>query len=131
MTHAATAQARIVAGLPCQIGVIPSAVFTLPEAGMVGLTEEACQEQGLDFSVSSTLYGVNGKAMSMGAERGMVKIITDKATGHILGCHVVGAHAVDLVNTVAVAMANNLTVGDLRATVLAHPTLTELIQSAL
>lgn len=127
LAHAATAQARRVAGLECELGVIPSAVFTLPEAGMVGLTEEKCAELGLPVKVTSTMYGTNGKAMSMGAERGIVKMISDPESGKILGCHVVGAHAADLVNAAAIAMANNLTIADLEATVLAHPTLTELL----
>ena len=76
------------------------------------------------------MFGANGKALAMGEGQGMVKLVAEKATGKILGCHILGPHASDLVQEVALAMSSGLTVRSLAAAVHAHPTLTEAVAEA-
>lgn len=80
LAHAATAQGEIVLGRKRNLGVIPSAVFTMPECAMVGLTEEQCHCQGLDIKIGKATFRANGKAVAMGETDGMVKVISDVAT---------------------------------------------------
>lgn len=111
------------------LSLIPAAVFTTPEVAMVGLTEEACKEKEIAFDVHKAFYRANGKALSMSADDGIVKILTgDK--GRILGAHILGAHASDLIHEVTVAMRLGGTIDDLAQTVHAHPTLSELVMQA-
>lgn len=130
LAHAASAQGAAVLGKDVNTKVIPSAVFTSPECSMVGLTEDACKESGLSIKVAKSLFRANGKAMTMGDVDGMVKLIIDADTHLILGCHILGAHAADLVQEVATAMANGLTVESIARTVHIHPSLTEIVLSA-
>lgn len=132
LAHAATAQGRVALGLlPEMPSVMPAAVFTRPECAMVGMTEAQCQQQGLEYSTATATYRANGKAVAMDETDGMVKILVDAVTGRILGCHVCGAHAADLVQEVAVAMQCGMTASALCSTIHIHPTLSELVASAL
>lgn len=136
LAHAATAQGRValahILGEPSSIdlGVVPGAVFTQPEMAMVGLTEEQCEQQGLDVSVRKTFFRSNGKAMAMGETDGLVKMIVDNATRRVLGCHICGPHAADLIQEVALAMSAHLTVEHIASTIHGHPTLGEVLAAA-
>lgn len=130
LAHAASAQGAAVLGKNVNTAVIPSAVFTNPECSMVGLTEDYCKEKGMSIKVAKSLYRANGKAMTMGDTDGMVKIVIDENSHQILGCHILGAHAADLVQEVATAMANNLTIEAIARTVHIHPSLTEIVLAA-
>ena len=110
---------------------IPGAVFSIPECASVGLTEDACLAQGLQVSAGQAIYRASGKAMAMGEPDGMVKMIVDRNTGEILGCHICGAHAADMVQEVSVAMECGITACALMETVHIHPTLSELLPMAL
>lgn len=129
LAHAATAQARIVAGEKVCNRIIPAAVFTSPEAAMAGETEENLKLSATPFKSVKIPLRSNGKAVSMGQENGLFKLIADPG-GNILGCHAVGPHAADMVQTVAVAMAGGITAQGLASTVFAHPTLSEIIPAA-
>lgn len=112
-----------------RLDIVPAAVFTSPEAAMVGLTEEQCKAQGIAFTAKKAFFRANGKAVSMNEPDGLCKLLAD-AEGHILGCHLFGAHAADLVQEVCALMNRRATVGDLKAIIHAHPTLGEVVQTA-
>lgn len=132
LAHAATAQAMKAVGENVNLDVVPSAVFTSPELAMVGFTTEQCKAQGLEYVAKKALYRANGKAMAGGHTDGLVKVLVNPSSRRIIGCHVLGAHASDLVQEAALAMANDLTVDQLTPlTIHAHPTLAELLPSAL
>ncbi len=104
--------------------VVPSTIFTFPEAASVGLSEEQAIEQGYAATSSSFLFRILGKAQAMGEIAGEIKIISDNGKA-ILGVHIVGPHASDLIAEGALAMKMNATVEDLATTIHAHPTLSE------
>lgn len=137
LAHAATAQGRValasILGHECAINlnVVPSAVFTCPETAMVGLTEEAAIQAGLDIAVGRSMFRANGKALALGETDGLVKIIVNKADRRIVGCHIIGPHASDIITEVALAIAANLTADDLADAIHSHPTLSEVIPAAL
>lgn len=109
--------------------IVPAAVFTAPEAAMVGLTEEQCKARGIACVAKKSFFRANGKAVSMNETDGLCKLLAD-SEGHILGCHLFGAHAADLVQEVCALMNRNATVQDFKAIIHAHPTLGEVIQAA-
>lgn len=131
LAHAATAQGRVALGLAQDLSVMPAAVFTRPECAMVGLTQEQCEAKGCNFKTATAIYRSNGKALATGETDGMVKAIIDNNTDMILGFHVCGAHAADMVQEVAVCMANDVTASRLRDTIHIHPTLGELVENVL
>ena len=130
LAHAASAQGRVVLDEHVDLDVVPAAVFTMPECAMVGLTEEQCREKGLDIKTGKSLFRANGKAVAMNETDGMVKLIAESATGRILGCHIMGPHASDLVQGVGDLMAAGATVKVLAEAIHGHPTLGETVQAA-
>lgn len=113
-----------------RLDLIPSAVFTTPEAAMVGLTEEQAKAQGIEFAVHKSFYRSNGRAMAMDAGGdGLVKIITTHE-GKILGAHILGSHASDLIHEITAIISLDGSLSDIRRTIHAHPTLSELILQA-
>ena len=109
--------------------VIPAAVFTTPEVAMVGQTEEQLSEAGIEYKALKSFYRANGKALSMDADDGLVKILV-APDGRILGAHILGAHASDLIHEVAVLMRQGGTIHDIAHTVHAHPSLSEIVLAA-
>lgn len=132
LAHAATFQGFHVLHRICgaqdaiRPDIVPAAVFTVPEVAMVGSTEETCREQGVTYRVLKSFYRANGKALSMNADDGLVKLLVDDA-GRILGAHILGAHASDLIHEVAVLMNLDVPVSRLHDIIHAHPTLSELL----
>lgn len=110
--------------------VVPSAIFTRPEIGTVGLTERQAREAGHDVKVGRFHYQGCGKALAMGEPEGMVKIVADRRYGEILGVHIIGAHASDLVHEGTLAMAAECDIGTLAEMIHAHPTLAEAVMEA-
>ena len=110
--------------------VVPAAIFTSPEIGSVGLREKQAAEKGLKYKVGRFQFRALGKAHAMGEIAGLFKIIADEETDRILGAHIIGAHAADLIHEVALAMEKGLTVRDIAHTIHAHPTLAEGIMEA-
>lgn len=131
LAHAAVAQGRKVLGEDVDTNVVPSAVFSVPECSMVGLTEEKCKEQGLDYKSVKIPFRGNGKAVAMGESDGLLKMVYENGTGRILGVHICGPHAADLIAEPALAMANGLPVSAIARTIHAHPTLGEIIATAV
>jgi dihydrolipoamide dehydrogenase len=110
--------------------VIPAAIFTSPEIGSVGLREYQAAEKGIKYKVGRFQFRSLGKAHAMGEIAGLFKIISDEDTDKILGAHIIGPHASDLIHEIAVAMEKGLTVRDIAHTIHAHPTLAEGIMEA-
>ena len=109
--------------------IMPAAIFTYPEAASIGISEENAKQAGLDYSCGKGFYRANGKALSMGETEGLLKLIADK-DGKIIGCHVFGVHAADLVQEVTSLMNKNATVEDLKNIIHIHPTVGEILLSA-
>lgn len=130
LAHAASSQASRVMGHKVNLDVVPAAAFTHPECAMVGLTEEQCKASGMDIAVSKSLFRSNGKAMSMEADDGIVKLIIDRNTRKLVGAHICGPHAADLIQEPALAMSAGLTIDAIAETIHAHPTLGEVVHAA-
>jgi len=110
--------------------VIPAAIFTSPEIASVGLREHQVKEKNIKFKVGRFQFRALGKAHAMGEISGMFKIISEEGTDKILGAHIIGPHASDLIHEIAVAMDGGLTVNDIAHTIHAHPTLAEGVMEA-
>jgi len=110
--------------------VVPNCVFSLPEVASVGLTEEEARKKYDQIKVSKFPYLANGKALGMGETEGMVKIIADSDTSELLGLHILGAHASDLIAEGTLALSMEATAEEIVNTIHAHPTLAETIAEA-
>ena len=145
LAHVASAQGKVavenILGHQAKIryDVIPAGIFTLPEVGRVGLTERQAREQALAagrdpeqaVTVGRFRYAALGKAQATGDITGLFKVIADAATGRVLGAHIVGAHAADLIHEAALAMETGATVSQIARMIHAHPTLAEGFGEAL
>jgi dihydrolipoamide dehydrogenase len=109
---------------------IPNVVYTEPELAMVGRTEAELKEAGIKFAVGRFMFRANGRAKCLGLQDGMVKILADKETDRILGVHMVGPRASELIAEAAVAMEFSASAEDLARTCHAHPTLSEVVKEA-
>lgn len=109
---------------------IPSCIYTSPEVASVGLKEREAREKGLDIKVGKFPYQYNSKAMTMGSLEGFVKIIAERESGEILGVHVLGEHATELISLASLAMQNGVTMTGIKKTVFPHPTLAEAFLEA-
>ncbi len=109
---------------------IPSVTYCHPEVASIGLTEEQCKEKKLDFQVGRFPFSANGRARASNETDGFVKIIREKKYGEILGAHIVGGHASEMIHELAVARENEYTVEEVDLAVHAHPTLSEAIAEA-
>ena len=110
-----------------RLDIMPSAVFTYPEAATVGLSEDACKQLGKPCKCLKGYYRANGKALAIAEPEGMVKITAD-TDGTILGCTAYGAHSADMVQEIAALMNCNATTADLASIIHIHPTLSEILQ---
>lgn len=131
LAHAATAQGEIALGIRRTLGPVPSAVFTRPECAMVGLTDRECEQQGLNVKIGRSTFQANGKARAMGEPDGMVKTIVSAEDGRLLGCHVVGPHASDLIAEATLAITARLGADSIREAIHTHPTLSEVLPAAI
>ncbi|MBK8005427.1 MAG: dihydrolipoyl dehydrogenase [Gemmatimonadetes bacterium] len=115
---------------PIRYDNIPSVTYCHPEVASVGLSEEACKEKKLDYQVGRFPFSANGRARASNETEGFVKIIRDKKYGEILGAHIVGGHASEMIHELAVARENEYTVEEIDLAVHAHPTLSEAVAEA-
>jgi dihydrolipoamide dehydrogenase len=106
---------------------VPACVFTTPELAMVGLTEQEAAKQFTTIKVSKFNFAANGKSVSMGEIDGLVKIVADGSNGQVLGMHILGPHASDLIMEGTLAIRNGLSAKDLAHTIHPHPSLSETI----
>lgn len=132
LAHAATFQGihvvNHILGTPDGIrpDIMPSAIFTNPEAASVGLSEDRCKELGLEYTCKKGFFRSNGKALAMNETDGMVKLISD-SDGRIIGCHMFGAHASDMVQEITALMNTGVTTSRLAEIIHIHPTLSEIL----
>lgn len=112
------------------LDIMPSAVFSNPEAAAVGLTEAQCKEAGFEYSVKKTPFRANGRAVADEADGGLIKLIT-RSDGTIAGCHVCGSHAADIVQEAAAIMSLGCTAARLHDITHIHPTIAELLRDSV
>ena len=125
--------AEVIAGKhfhPVNYGNIPNATYCHPEVASIGMTEAQVKEKKLDYKVGKFPFSANGRARTSGETEGFVKIIRDAKYGEILGAHIVGAHATEMIHELAVARENEYTVEEIELAIHAHPTLSEAIAEA-
>ena len=136
LAHVASAQGKVavenILGRPKTMNydVVPAGIFTLPEIGRVGLTEQQTREQGLQTKIGRFRYAGLGKAHAVGDTTGLCKVITESESDKILGVHLLGSHAADLVHEAALAMQVGARARDLANMIHAHPTLAEGMMEA-
>jgi dihydrolipoamide dehydrogenase len=136
LAHKATEEgvmvADLIAGKIAEVNyeVIPSVIYTAPEIAWVGKTEAEAKDAGIDFKVGTFPFAPNGRAKAMEQASGMVKLIANKRDDSIIGAHIIGPMAGELISELVVAMEFQASIEDIQRTVHAHPTLTEAIHEA-
>jgi dihydrolipoamide dehydrogenase len=115
---------------PIKYDNVPSVTYCHPEVASIGMTEELAKERKLDYQVGRFPFSANGRARTSNETEGFVKIIRDKKYGEILGAHIVGGHASEIIHELAVARQNEYTVEEVDLAIHAHPTLSEAIAEA-
>jgi dihydrolipoamide dehydrogenase len=115
---------------PIRYDNVPSVTYCHPEVASIGLTEEQCKEKKLDFVVGRFPFSANGRARGTGETEGFVKILRDKRYDEILGAHIVGAQASEMIHELAVARENEYTVTEVELAIHAHPTMSEAVAEA-
>ena len=147
LAHAATFQGIValdhIMGISNEIdlSVMPAAVFTSPEAASVGKTEDECKEAGIPVKCLKSFFRANGKAVTMGETDGFCKIVvaadpkegceSPYEPGRVLGCHLYGPHAADIVQEACAMISRRASLEDFQSIIHTHPTLTEVLQNAL
>jgi dihydrolipoamide dehydrogenase len=136
LAHVASAEGKVAVanavGQSCEMDytAIPSAIYTHPEIGSTGLTEAQAQERGMEVRVGRFHFRASGKALAEGEREGLVKIVVDGRSGRVVGGHIVGPHATDLIHEIVLALRLGATAEAIGDMVHAHPTLTEPIMEA-
>jgi dihydrolipoamide dehydrogenase len=116
---------------PMNKAMIPGCTYCSPQIASVGLTEQAAKEKKIEVRVGRFPFAGNGKAIALGEDQGLVKVIFDKNTGQLLGAHMVGAEVTELIQGYVVAMNLETTEEELMHTVFPHPTLSEMMKEAV
>lgn len=111
--------------------LIPNSIFTFPDVSSIGLSEEQVKERGIEYITSKYQFSGNGKALTMNDAEGMVKVIANKDLSQILGVHIIGPNASDLIAEAAIAMHGMFTVEEAAAVMHGHPTLSEAFDEAV
>lgn len=111
--------------------IIPGAVFTVPECGMTGLTEEQCKEHGIEIVTGTSFFRANGKALAMGEPDGLCKLIFKKEEGKLIGAHILGMEAADLAQQCADLMNRDTSLEEMKEIIFGHPTISEVISAAV
>ncbi len=136
LAHKASKEGRVAASNACgreasmDYAVMPAVIFTSPEIASVGLREYQAVEKGMDIKTGHFLFRGLGKAHVMGEISGFFKIIADARTDRVIGGHIMGPHASDLIHEIALAIKTELKINDIVETIHAHPTLSEGILEA-
>lgn len=110
--------------------LVPSCTFTFPEIASIGMTEEKAREMGIPYKTNKFLFAANGKALAIGEKEGFVKVVTDE-NHKLLGVHILGPHASDLIHEGALALSKGMGVADISHVIHAHPTLAEAFDEAV
>lgn len=137
LAHVATFQGfralNTIAGRKDEIrfDIVPSAVFTVPECGMVGMTEEQCKANGIEIEIGQSFFRANGKALTMAEPDGLCKLIFRKDSGLLIGAHIMGVEAADLAQQCADMMNARATRHSMEQIIFSHPSVSEVIMSAV
>jgi len=115
---------------PKKVGIFPGCTYCQPQVASIGLTEAAAKEKKLKFKVGRFPYRASGRAVASGDSEGMVKVLIGEPHGEILGAHIIGAEATELIGEVGLGMTLEATADEIAGTIHAHPTLTEMIKEA-
>lgn len=115
---------------PIKYDNVPSVTYCHPEVASIGMNEDQAKEKKLDYQVGRFPFSANGRARTAGETEGFVKIIRDKKYGEILGAHIVGSHASEMIHELTVARENEYTVEEVDLAIHAHPTLSEAVAEA-
>ena len=110
--------------------LVPSVIYTHPEVAWVGKNEEELKAEGVDYNVGTFPFAASGRALAANDSDGLVKILADSKTDRILGCHIIGASAADLLQQVVIAMEFSSSAEDLGLTMFSHPALSEAVHEA-
>ncbi|MCM1490549.1 MAG: dihydrolipoyl dehydrogenase [Muribaculum sp.] len=111
--------------------IVPSAVFVVPECGMVGMTESECKERGIEVRKGTGFFRANGKSLAMGETEGLCKLLFRKDDGRLIGAHIMGVEAADLAQQCADMMNSDMTLDGMKNIIFGHPTVSEVILSAV
>lgn len=137
LAHVASAEASVCAAAiagkpvnPVDYRFIPACTYITPEVASVGLTERAAVEKGLNIRCSKFLFTASGKATAAGARDGFVKLIADEASDRILGVHIVGDNASEMIGGMVIACRHGVTASELAETIFPHPTMSEGIMES-
>ena len=125
--------AEVIAGHHAQVldyTNVPGATYCHPEVASVGLTEQQCKDRKIEYKVGKFPFSANGRARTSGETEGFVKIIRGGKYGEIIGAHIVGAHATEMIHELVLARTNEFTVEEVDLAIHAHPTLSEAIAEA-
>jgi dihydrolipoamide dehydrogenase len=117
-------------GQPRRVERFPGCTYCQPQVASIGLTERACKDKGIKYQIGKFPFAASGKAVAVNHPEGFVKVIIDSATGEILGAHILGADATELIAEFGLAMELEATWEEIHATIHAHPTLSEAIGEA-
>ena len=109
---------------------VPACIFTFPEIATVGLSEDQARQLGISYRIGKFQFAANGKAMTMGETDGLVKVIADQ-DDTIIGVHILGPHAADLILEATLMVKNRMKIEDVKGTIHPHPTLGESLQEAI
>jgi dihydrolipoamide dehydrogenase len=137
LAHTATFEAvQAVEGIfnaaykPRKVEVFPGCTYCQPQVASVGLTEKAAKEKGLKYKVGKFPFQASGKALSVGEPEGFVKLLFNEEHGEIIGAHIIGSEATEMIAELGLAITLEATYEDLEATIHAHPTLSEAVHEA-
>jgi len=134
-SHEGVIAAEMIAGLdgvhPLDKGGIPGCTYCRPQVASVGMTEQAARDAGYDVTVGKFPFIGNGKAIALGEPQGFIKTVFDKATGELLGAHMIGAEVTELIQGYTVARTLETTEAELMHTVFPHPTLSEMMHESV
>ncbi|MBX9767645.1 MAG: FAD-dependent oxidoreductase, partial [Bdellovibrionales bacterium] len=126
------AVAEILAGQAGHVNyeTVPGIIYTWPEVASVGLSEEQVKEKGIEYKVGTFPFSANGRAKALGNTDGLVKIIADKATDRIIGAHIIGPRASEMISELVIGMEFSASSEDIARSFHAHPTLSEVVREA-
>ena len=110
---------------------VPNCIFVFPEIASVGITEDEAKDRGIKYNVSKSMFGANGKALALGEGEGFVKVMSSVEDNTIIGVHIMGPHASDLIHEGALAITKKMNYVDIKQTIHAHPTLGEAFYEAV
>ena len=118
------------AGKPKRVGLFPGCTYCLPQVASIGKTEQAIKAEGIKYKIGKFPFAASGKAVASNTPEGFVKVISAEEDGEILGVHIIGADATELIAEYALAMEMEATPTEIHETIHAHPTLSEALMEA-